>query len=1241
MAPAATVLPPLVHDVGFDVPAASGAVNLGPRHEFDDDTSIPTVGELVRRRALSHPDRVIVSYPSSGIDYVDYTMRQLDVFAYRVAVGYQRFIPTRTSSAERPTVVALLGPSDLDYIITMLALIKLGHTVLFLSTRISPAAIESLISTTDAKVLLAAPAHMEVARATQQITPGLVVDKIAPRSVYEFPVEVHADTRLGQTLELSTETNNFVYIIHSSGSTGLPKPIYQTHKAAIANYAVSMDMKAFITLPLYHNHGICNFFRAVYSGKSIHLYNASLPLTHEYLVSIMTRHKFEIFYGVPYALKLLAESDEGIQILRSLKIVMYGGSACPDELGNRLVECGVNLVGHYGATEVGQLMTSFRPPDDKAWNYVRETDKLKPYLEWIPRGPNLFECAVKEGWPAKIASNQPDGSYRTKDLFEPHPTIPGAWKYIARSDDTIVLVNGEKFNPVQLEGNVRSDRNVAEAVVFGAGRPNLGILIVPASGLAHATADEVRELVWPAVQRAQADAEAYARISKEMVCVLPADCACPRTDKGSVIRQAFYKIFAAEIDAAYDAADNGSGELKAMSEPELREFLREALVHVTGRALDGGDSKEAVSDDTDFFLLGLDSLQALQLRSLILRCVDLGGKSLGQNAVFDFPSIDKLCSHLLALTGGQEASSQGAVEDEMRVLIEKMGNFPRGPKQSVVVTGATGSLGAHIVSCLLRDPSVGTVYCLVRAASNEEASRRLKESLLQRRLYHTVPASSARRVVALRSDLSQPILGLDAMTYQTVAEKLRAVIHCAWSVNFNLHLSSFEKTNLAGVVNLIALTRAGQNATFNFCSSVSATARCPLPAVPETIPELEWAQGMGYAQSKSVAEHLCARAAQQAGVRTRVLRVGQIMADTKHGVWNHTEAIPLMIQSAMTVGALPKLQETPSWLPVDTVGQAVAEIALSDAGSIVANVTNPSTFHWTEDLLPALKAAGLEFDVVEPKEWVRRLRASNPDPQANPPIKLVDFFASKYDRDEFAPSKAFVTDVARSLSPALAAAPVLNQDLVAKFVNFFRTRVWAVRPTTTTAAPACTVIVMAGPCGSGKSTIGQAVATWLDAPFIEGDSLHGRDAIARMAAGAPLTDEDRAAWLQRTARHAAETVADMGYPAVVLSCSALRRKYRNVLREGIAQAVGEDIVVRVVFVDLQAAPEVLEERMRLRRGHYMAPEMVPGQVAAHEHAEDDEVDVLPVDCEGPIETVVEEVKWLIGWVAPSCVPASA
>lgn len=108
-------------------------------------------------------------------------------------------------------------------------------------------------------------------------------------------------------------------------------------------------MKAFITLPLFHNHGICNLFRAIYSCKSIHLYNADLPLTKDHLMRVMEDNAFEIFYGVPYALKLLSESEDGVELLRQLKVVMYGGSACPDDLGNLLVDNDVNLVGHYGA----------------------------------------------------------------------------------------------------------------------------------------------------------------------------------------------------------------------------------------------------------------------------------------------------------------------------------------------------------------------------------------------------------------------------------------------------------------------------------------------------------------------------------------------------------------------------------------------------------------------------------------------------------------------------------------------------------------------------------------------------------------------------------------------------------------------------------------------------------------------------------------------------------------------------
>lgn len=110
-----------------------------------------------------------------------------------------------------------------------------------------------------------------------------------------------------------------------------------------------MEMRGFVTLPLYHNHGICNLFRAVYCRKPLYMYNADLPLTSTNLVKVFQQNSLEIFYGVPYALKLLSESEIGLRLLCQLRVVMYGGSACPDSLGNKLVDNGVNLVGHYGA----------------------------------------------------------------------------------------------------------------------------------------------------------------------------------------------------------------------------------------------------------------------------------------------------------------------------------------------------------------------------------------------------------------------------------------------------------------------------------------------------------------------------------------------------------------------------------------------------------------------------------------------------------------------------------------------------------------------------------------------------------------------------------------------------------------------------------------------------------------------------------------------------------------------------
>ena len=168
-------------------------------------------------------------------------------------------------------------------------------------------------------------------------------------------------------------------------------------------------------------------------------------------------------------------------------------------------------------------MTSFRDREDKAWNYVRASSQLKPFLRWDLQGGDIYELVVLDGWASKVVSNRPDGSYATNDLFVPHPTLPDAWKYFARLDDTIVLLNGEKAVPTETEQAVRENKHVREAIMIGNGRPQLGMMIIPSPDMPQVSESKILNHIWPVVKKANIAAPAYAQLTPEMIKILPAD----------------------------------------------------------------------------------------------------------------------------------------------------------------------------------------------------------------------------------------------------------------------------------------------------------------------------------------------------------------------------------------------------------------------------------------------------------------------------------------------------------------------------------------------------------------------------------------------------------------------------------------------------------------------------------------------------------------------------------------------
>ncbi|KAL7274808.1 hypothetical protein RUND412_002283 [Rhizina undulata] len=158
--------------------------------------------------------------------------------------------------------------------------------------------------------------------------------------------------------------------------------------------------------------------------------------------------------------------------------------------------------------------------------------------------------------------------------------------------------------------------------------------------------------------------------------------------------------------------------------------------------------------------------------------------------------------------------------------------------------------------------------------------------------------------------------------------------------------------------------------------------------------------------------------------------------------------------------------------------------------------------------------------------------------------------------------------------------------------------------------------IITGPAGCGKSSVAEYISKCLNLTYIEGDDYHPPANVKKMSDGVALTDEDRWEWLE-TLRNKAVEELQGGADGCVVTCSCLKRKYRDVIR--IAGREADDVIVR--FIYLRADEALLLKRVKSRQGHFFRDDMVHSQFKALEEPDSAELDVISVDVSGSLSTV--------------------
>ncbi|CAO1597195.1 MAG: hypothetical protein LQ349_000119 [Xanthoria aureola] len=571
---------PKVH-VSSDAPEATKklwSLHGHPSSDRYSDPCLNSIGALVAYAAAAYNRETAFVYQASeeADSWKTTTWEDFHGVTELIGLIYSEKLRDELTSANstkiQPTVALLGRGTGIEFYVTIVALQKLNIRVLLVSSALSTETTQMLYDRCGALAVIVDEEY--------SATPLSVARKIR---LIENPFDLSRSTtaisanRYDDGLD---PWNRPSIIVHSSGSTGVPKPIVHT------NGSLLLMARTYRLLPSYHIQNWYLLF-ALHSIASNVILPSGFPHglptifpPREFPLSSETVLKYlhtagrlgfpiDCLHANPQLIESIVnhieKTTKDFSVLRELKVLQPGGAPLAQHVANKLLDEGVNLKQIYGSSELHILMRTY--PHDRSnprFESMRflSLPGMDTHVEMAPVDEAFYELVVHEGFPCAAAGlwgfglgaqAEPGHLFRTNDLFvrDDEEMGEGSWILKGRRDDMLILASGGvNVSAVGVESVVKKEGEglVRAAMLVGHGKEKTGLLVEVQEDVER---ENVHDAVGRTVQRVNEGLREKARVSSDMVMVLEKGMELPVGVKGNVKRKEAHHRYQKEIEALY------------------------------------------------------------------------------------------------------------------------------------------------------------------------------------------------------------------------------------------------------------------------------------------------------------------------------------------------------------------------------------------------------------------------------------------------------------------------------------------------------------------------------------------------------------------------------------------------------------------------------------------------------------------------------------------------------------------